>query len=182
MHAATRLARVRNIRMSAPKRDAEPSLRVFALGTCLGLMLLGVVAQVQLALAQLALAPAAPFVADWLPPLSDWNLGVVPYALLLPMQILLLMGLTAVMAREARPVDASARCARWRHVARYTAVGYFTVMAARLAAQFASGAHDIIEAGGIPTLFHWVLALFMLLLGRRAGGRLQRRVWLNWPA
>ena len=150
----------------------QPSLRIFALWICLGLFLLRVIAQIEVVL----LAPI------WLPPMEDWYSGLLPYPLLLPIQIVLLMAMTVIVIHEMRqPRQAQAARTRWRRIARYLAVGYFAIMAGRLAIQLARGAGDVIEAGGIPIMFHWVLALFLLLLGRRDGGKLQRRVWLNRP-
>lgn len=144
--------------------DSSPG-RVVLLWTCIALFLLRVVGQLEV----LLLAP------PWLPSMHDWYSGLIPYPILLPLQIALLMIMSAVVMREmhvGRRAPGKGRL--WL---RRIAVVYFAVMLLRLIVQFLRGAENVIEAGGIPVAFHWVLALFLLVLGRRnsATGR------LAWP-
>ena len=139
--------------------------RVAILWICIALFLLRVIGQLEV----LLLAPA------WLPPMSDWYSGLIPYPALLPLQIAVLMAMTAVVTREMRGGHgASKQPSTWRPWVRGFAIIYFAVMLLRLIVQLMRGAGSVIDAGGIPVAFHWVLALFLLVLARRnpAPGRL----------
>jgi hypothetical protein len=112
----------------------------------------------------------------WLPPMEQWYSGLLPYPLLLPAQILILMLMTGLVVRwqllhalpafppslavsEMRRPPSSARVGL-----RIVALIYFAAMLLRLIVQYFRGADDLIAAGGIPVAFHWVLALFLLVL------------------
>lgn len=137
--------------------EREAGLRIYVLWGCVGLFFLRVIGQVEV----LLLSPA------WLPPMQDWYSGLLPYPLLLPAQIALLMVMSIIAAHEMRgPTRARSHRARWQRVVRAVALGYFTIMLLRLAIQLLRGADDVIAAGGIPIAFHWVLALFLLVLAR----------------
>ena len=149
-------------------RDAGRA-RIVVLWICVGLFFLRVIGQVEV----LLLAPS------WLPPMYDWYSGLLPYPLLLPTQIALLMLMSVLVFREMRINGTSSapparrdlhgargsdsRSRRWLRI---TALVYFAIMVARLTIQLARGAEDVIAAGGIPIAFHWVLALFLLVLSR----------------
>jgi hypothetical protein len=129
-------------------------LRIAMLWACIGLFLLRVLGQIEVVL----IAPA------WLPPMEGWYSGLLPYPLLLPAQILILMLMTALTVNEMRrPYGAAAR--EWLRV---VALIYFAAMVVRLMVQFLRGADNVIAAGGIPVAFHWVLALFLLVLSGTA--------------
>jgi hypothetical protein len=131
--------------------------RIAILWICIGLFFLRVIGQVEV----LLLSP------PWLPPMNDWYSGLLPYPLLLPAQIALLMLMSVLVVREMRTEGlAFARPERWRTWVRRFALVYFVVMLSRLAIQLFRGADDVIAAGGIPVAFHWVLALFLLVLSR----------------
>lgn len=133
--------------------------RIIVLWVCIGLFFLRVVGQMEV----LLLAPS------WLPPMSAWYSGLLPYPVLLPAQIALLMVMSVLVFREMQINGAACvRPARWRSWVRTAALVYFAVMVLRLAIQFSRGADDVIAAGGIPVAFHWVLALFLLVLSRAA--------------
>lgn len=126
-------------------------LRIVILWACIGLFLLRVLGQIEVVLT----APT------WLPPMEQWYSGLLPYPLLLPAQILILMLMTGVTVNEMRrPYPAR------RDRLRQLALIYFGAMVLRLIIQFSRGAEDVIAAGGIPVAFHWVLALFLLVLSR----------------
>jgi cytochrome c biogenesis factor len=95
--------------------------------------------------------------------MNEWYSGLIPYPILLPLQIVLLMVMSAVVMRE---VHAGPR-ASGRSWVRRIAIVYFAVMLLRLVVQLLRGADNVIDAGGIPVAFHWVLALFLLVLARR---------------
>lgn len=126
------------------------------LWTTTALFLLRVVGQIEVWL----LAP------EWLPPMQAWYSGLLPYPLLLPAQILLLM-LMAVLAY--RRTVAAPRAAQNRHghrVLRGLALMYFAVMAVRLLWTLSMHGGEFYLHGGIPIAFHWVLALFVLVYAR----------------
>jgi hypothetical protein len=104
----------------------------------------------------------------WLPDMDAWYSGILPYPLLLPAQIALLMLMTVVAWNprvrsgafaQARPNIAGAL--------RGFACAYFVVMAARLAVNLNANGAEFWREGAIPVAFHWVLALFVLVSGRR---------------
>ena len=135
----------------------SPCVRITVLWTCIGLFLLRVLGQLEVVL----IAPV------WLPPMEQWYSGLLPYPLLLPAQILLLMLMTGLVVREMR----GRRFVGERTWLTITSLVYFAVMLLRLIVQFLRGADDVIAAGGIPVAFHWVLALFLLVLSRAAPER-----------
>jgi hypothetical protein len=127
-------------------------MRIVVLWTCTGLFLLRVLGQLEVVL----IAPM------WLPTMEQWYSGLLPYPLLLPAQILILMLMTGLTVNEMRrPGDAPRR--EWLRV---FSLIYFAAMVVRLIVQFLRGAEDVIAAGGIPVAFHWVLALFLLVFSR----------------
>jgi hypothetical protein len=130
--------------------------RAAILWVCIGLFLLRVLGQLEV----LLLAP------PWLPPMSEWYSGLIPYPILLPLQIALLMVMSAVVMRETHAVP-HADSANWKRWVHRLALVYFAVMLLRLVVQLLRGADNVIDAGGIPVAFHWVLALFLLVLARR---------------
>ena len=69
-------------------------MRIRVLWICVGLFLLRVLGQLEVVL----IAPA------WLPPMEQWYSGLLPYPLLLPAQILILMLMTGLVVRELRPL------------------------------------------------------------------------------
>jgi hypothetical protein len=143
-----------NDRLEAPANRE----RVVVLWTCTFLFLLRVVGQLEVLL-------AAP---PWLPPMNDWYSGLIPYPILVPVQIAILMLMSALAMRETqagRRTSIDPSC--WAPWLRRFAFVYFVVMWSRLWIQLLRGADNVIDAGGIPVAFHWVLALFLLVLGRR---------------
>jgi hypothetical protein len=125
---------------------------------CLALFFTRVVAQLEV----LLLAPS------YLPEMAAWYSGLLPYPLLLPIQILLLMGMSVLVARSA-----SAKPLRNAHLWRTLAVFYFAGMAVRLVTCVVRHGGEFYLHGAIPVAFHWVLALFAIsyinLAGRRPG-------------
>jgi hypothetical protein len=132
-------------------------VRIAVLWACTGLFLLRVLGQVEVVL----IAPA------WLPPMEQWYSGLLPYPLLLPAQIALLMLMTSLVVREKRV----RRFAHDRNWLRVVSLIYFAAMLSRLIIQYLRGADNVIDAGGIPVAFHWVLALFLLVLSRNTTTR-----------
>lgn len=127
--------------------------RAVVLWTCTALFLLRVVAQIEV----LLLAPA------WLPPMQAWYSGLLPYPLLLPAQIGILIAMGFIGGRNS---VAAPLTSRWHEPMRMFALCYFSVMVLRLGIQLLRGTTDVIDAGGIPIAFHWILALYLLVLSR----------------
>lgn len=130
--------------------------RSVVLWTCIGLFYLRVIGQLEV----LLVAP------PWLPDMDGWYSGLIPYPILVPVQIGILMLMPILVMRDTQ----RRRCASGDGMpwVRRIAIAYFVVMMVRLMLQFARGAENVIDAGGIPVAFHWVLALFLLVLGRRS--------------
>lgn len=107
------------------------------------------------------------FAPPWLPPMEQWYSALLPYPVLLPLQIALIV----LMAKICRDVTAgngyfafgSARVGR-RLIG--LSVIYFAVMIARYAIHMTLHPEARWLGGTIPIIFHFVLATFVLLLGR----------------
>jgi hypothetical protein len=125
---------------------------------CVALFAFRVIAQVEVLLLQ----PA------WLPAMDAWYSGLLPYPLLLPAQIAIL-ALMAVVAWNPRVRRGHfARAHPWiARGLRTFAVLYFLVMSARFLWIVEHHGGEYWREGAIPVAFHWVLALFVLVSGRR---------------
>lgn len=106
---------------------------------------------------------------NWLPHMEAWYSGLMPYHLLLPAQIAILM-LMAVVAwnRRVRSGAFARANPRAAGALRLFAYLYFTVMAVRLGVNIIDNGAEFWREGAIPVAFHWVLALFVLVSGRAA--------------
>jgi hypothetical protein len=111
---------------------------------------------------------------SWLPTMDAWFSGLLPYPLLLPVQIGILMLMAAVAwnprVRQGLFAQANPRAA---FALRAFAFVYFVVMAVRLAVNINVNRADFWSEGAIPVAFHWVLALFILVSGRRVPAQQQ---------
>lgn len=127
------------------------------LWSCLALFAARVVGQIETVLLE----------PPWLPTMDAWYSGLLPYPLLLPIQIGILMLMT-VVAWNPRVRGGQFALAHPRAAAalRTFAVVYFVVMAARLAVNIGMNGAGFWSEGAIPVAFHWVLALFILVSGR----------------
>ena len=103
----------------------------------------------------------------WLPDMDAWFSGLLPYPVLLPAQIAILM-LMAVVAWNPRVRNGGFARSHPRSAGalRIFAGIYFAVMAIRLAVNVFENHEDFWREGAIPVAFHWVLALFLLVSGR----------------
>lgn len=138
--------------------------RLIVLWTCTVLFLLRVVGQLEVVLVS----------PTWLPPMSDWYSGLIPYPILVPVQIAILMLMSALVMREMQAGRlAPSNGGNGMSWLRQFAFAYFLVMWVRLMIPLLRGADNVIDAGGIPVAFHWVLALFLLVLGRRPSGSME---------
>lgn len=104
---------------------------------------------------------------EWLPDMDAWYSGLLPYPVLLPVQIAMLM-LMSVVAwnRRVRSGSFARSHPRRAQLLRMFAGIYFVVMAVRLAVNVNENGADFWSEGAIPVAFHWVLALFVLVSGR----------------
>jgi hypothetical protein len=104
---------------------------------------------------------------DWLPDMDAWYSGLMPYYLLLPAQIALLMLMSVVAWNRRIRSGAFARAnPRSAGALRLFALVYFTVMAVRLGVNIIGNGAEFWREGAIPVAFHWVLALFVSVSGR----------------
>ena len=140
----------------AAKRIASAAALLW---TCLALFAARVIGQLE----TLLVAPT------WLPDMDAWFSELLPYEVLLPAQIAILM-LMAVVAWNPRIRNGSfARShPRAAEVLRILAGIYFIVMAVRLAVNVFDNGAEFWREGAIPVAFHWVLALFILVSARAA--------------
>lgn len=112
---------------------------------------------------------------DFLPDMDAWYSGLMPYHLLLPAQIAILMLMSAVAWNRRMRNGAFARAhPRTAGALRIFAGLYFTVMAVRLGVNVIENGPEFWRHGAIPVAFHWVLALFVLVSGREADSGMER--------
>jgi hypothetical protein len=124
---------------------------------CLAIFVVRVVGQIEV----LLLAPR------WLPPISAWESGLVPYPVLLPLQILLIGWMAAIASDHSRGIGPMwVMHARTRRRLRAFAAVYAGLMLLRLAVTAALPPHSVLDRGLIPILAHWDLAGFVALLAR----------------
>jgi hypothetical protein len=140
-------------------RTFSPGQTSAILWTCVLLFATRVIGQLEVVLLE----------PSWLPGMDAWYSGLMPYPLLLPVQIaiLMLMAVTAWNPRVRHGAFALAH-PRGAEALRIFASIYFVVMAIRLAANINENRPDFWSEGAIPVAFHWVLALFLMVAGRPA--------------
>jgi hypothetical protein len=99
---------------------------------------------------------------SWLPPMEAWYSGLLPYPVLLPVQVLILL---LQVKLDIDVVRATGLLARPRpglgHVLRAVGCAYAGAMIVRYA---------VTHGHAIPVVFHLVLAAYLLALGRLAPG------------
>jgi hypothetical protein len=103
----------------------------------------------------------------WLPDMDSWYSGLLPYPMMLPAQIAILMAMAVVAWNRRIRTGCFARAnPRAAGVLRIFAAIYFVAMAVRLGVNVGANGGDFWRAGAIPVAFHWVLALFIVVSGR----------------
>lgn len=101
----------------------------------------------------------------WLPPWPEWYSGLLPYPLLLPAQLLLLMWMTLVSYDNTRGAGRfHVESARARRRLRWIAALYAGVMLLRYVATMALAPEMRWFHGTIPIAFHFVLAGYIAAL------------------
>ena len=100
----------------------------------------------------------------WLPPFNAWESGLVPYGILLPLQIALIAAMSIVAVDHSRAAGflRVTKPATRRALRRFAFI-YFLVMLLRLIVTAAIPPHSVWERGLIPIIAHWDLAGFILL-------------------
>jgi hypothetical protein len=98
----------------------------------------------------------------WLPPMEQWNL--VPYRLLLPIQLLFLAAMGAIIAGLL--VDDADRNPGFGRLAIGISLVYAASMAVRYGVRMYRRPAQRWFGGAIPIVFHLVLAAFLFAWGR----------------
>jgi hypothetical protein len=109
-------------------------------------------------------AMVAFFGVPWLPPMERWYSGLVPYEVLLPAQILIIV----LMAKISS--DFTRRRGFFVQPRRFFAVHWLWfgwVYLAAMTVRFA------VQGPTIPVFFHWALAAFVIAVGLWHRGRLR---------
>lgn len=104
----------------------------------------------------------------WLPPMKDWYSGLIPYRVLLPIQLAILALMTFMAVDLTRNSGFfSMRRERVGYIILSFSILYALSMVVRLRIRLRR--HPDLrwyEGGTIPTLFHFVLAGFLFLFAR----------------
>ncbi len=100
---------------------------------------------------------------NFLPPFEDWQSGALPYELLLAFQIGIIVFCGLIISKFAK----NNVCPNRKSGIIYLLIGavYFSVMLFRLTAGLTFAGDHVWLGAIIPTLFHLVLAAFVLLTG-----------------
>ena len=107
------------------------------------------------------------FRVDFLPPMQHWQSGLIPYALLLSAQVVILIVQTRISADVWRGAGWFAACRpRGGVILRWISFCYFLAMVARYVLTMYFYPDRRWLTGTIPIFFHWVLAAYLFVLGR----------------
>ena len=142
-----------SVPITAPTPDVYSAVHARWLWCCLGLFLLRVIAQ------PLSLLTGG----SYLPDFETWHSGAVPYGALLTAQVLILTVLGYLAASMSAGTVAPRRRVGLLVVA--TGATYFAAMLARLALGATVFSNQHWFARPLPTVFHLVLATFLLAYG-----------------
>jgi len=103
---------------------------------------------------------------DFLPPMEQWYSGLVPYPVLFPTQIVILVVQVWICYDLWRGTGIFVkRNAKTGRVLRWFAYLYFTVMLLRYVLVMSFYPEQRWFSGTIPIFFHWVLAAYLFVLG-----------------
>ena len=108
----------------------------------------------------------AAFQLPLLPPMSAWYSGLIPYPVLLPLQI----GILLLQVKIGRDVGCESglfgqRKYRFGRGVQWFSGLYFTAMLIRYIVTMALHPEQRWFGGTIPVVFHWVLATYLWVLG-----------------
>jgi uncharacterized protein len=103
----------------------------------------------------------------WLPPMKEWYSGLMPYRWLLPAQlvIILLFGRVCLEFTRGRGFWVAPRPSLGSGLLAFGTI-YLGSMVIRYVLRMSLYPEERWLGGSIPILFHWVLAAFILLVGR----------------
>lgn len=111
------------------------------------------------------------FAVEFLPPMEAWYSGLIPYPILLALQ-LVIIGVQLEISRELWVGHGAGSVPRpvLGHALAWGSLVYFLTMAARYLAT-----HVVLPEAGrfgdtIPIVFHWVLAAYLWILSRHLRG------------
>ena len=105
----------------------------------------------------------------FLPPFGAWHGAVMPYSLLVIIQVVVIAVLTIIIWRVRSDAIVPNR---WKYRVCFTLGGmYFTFMAFRLFAGLTFFSDNLWFSMSLPAFFHVVLATFILLFGCYIYGR-----------
>lgn len=104
----------------------------------------------------------------WLPPMDEWYSGLLPYPLLLPAQLVILLVQRKMIADFWRGEGFFVVPRRRLGVAVcWFSLVYFAAMALRYAITMSRyPERRWLGTGTIPIVFHWVLAAYLFVFGR----------------
>jgi hypothetical protein len=106
------------------------------------------------------------FAPSFLPPMTEWYSGLMPYQYLLPAQILIIVLFTTIALDISRGtgfwVQPKPSLGLW---IRNFGVIYFLSMVARYVLRMSWYPEERWFGGTIPIIFHWVLATYIIVLG-----------------
>ena len=107
------------------------------------------------------------FEIDWLPPMTEWYSGLLPYPVLLPMQFVIL-GAQLEISRElwVGRGPLVRRRPRLGSILHGIAIASFLVMVVRYVVTMTLVPERRWFGGTIPIFFHWVLAAYLFLFSR----------------
>lgn len=115
-------------------------------------------------LGQLLVALYAP---TFLPPMEEWYSGLMPYHFLLPVQILIIGFFAKIAFDISRGIgfwaEPKPRLGLWLRNFGYL---YFASMIVRYILRMTWYPEERWFGGTIPIVFHWVLASYIIVLGR----------------
>jgi len=100
----------------------------------------------------------------WLPPFEAWSSGLIPYSILLPVQVLLVAWMAVIASDHARSAGSlRVHDPRKRTVLHALAAIYAVSMLLRLFVTLAYPPHTLLDRGLIPVVAHWAIAGFVYL-------------------
>jgi hypothetical protein len=111
-------------------------------------------------------AAVAALHVEFLPPMSAWYSGLLPYPWLLAAQVVVvvLYGKICLDFTRSRGFFATPRRRLGGGLLAFSSF-YLATMVARYAVRMAQFPGERWSGGSIPTLFHWVLAAFLMVVG-----------------
>jgi len=134
----------------------DPGVYAPILWTCTVLLALRVIGQLIVVLR----APS------WLPPMGQWQSGLVPYWFLLTVQVFVLWLMVSISTDFTRGAGFWAEPQPlWGPAAYYWSYAYFAAMVVRYIRRMAQRPDQRWFGGTIPIIFHAIVAVFQFVFG-----------------